>query len=292
MQASCRMRLVDPTGRLEADFEPPAVGVDPGRHGAGARPACTPRQRQWERRRRTLPFRIDAEQTGAPTVGASGTLVQTPMLPERLRQLGRRARRACWPLLAVGWFARGQAGHRRRGRRRRGPATRRRRSPTTVAQRPCRRDHAAPRPVATVATTATQTTVAATPTTAAVAGGTLFSQTLAPKVTLPASSARRRTPCRTGRHCGSPTSSCRTRTATAVGATFLIDDRTMLNWSLEFVTSVARDSFTSPIEAAGRFRGALRRHLHSGRLGQRDVRPVRARAAPVGHHRRRLTVAG
>ncbi|HEY0519304.1 MAG TPA: hypothetical protein VGC84_07405, partial [Ilumatobacteraceae bacterium] len=29
-QASCRLHLLDPTGRVDGDFDPPAVGVEPG----------------------------------------------------------------------------------------------------------------------------------------------------------------------------------------------------------------------------------------------------------------------
>lgn len=82
-QASCRLRLVDPSGRVEGEFEPPAIGVDPGATGL-VRLKLRTTQRQWERRRRTLPFRVEAEQSGAPTVRTSGSLVQLPMLPEHL----------------------------------------------------------------------------------------------------------------------------------------------------------------------------------------------------------------
>lgn len=82
-QASCRLRFVDPTGRTEGEFEPPAVGVDAGGTTL-ARLKVRSTSRQWERRRRTLPFRIEAEQNEAPTVTTTGTFVQTPMLPEHL----------------------------------------------------------------------------------------------------------------------------------------------------------------------------------------------------------------
>ena len=126
-QASCRLRLVDPTGRLEGDFEPPAAGVEPG-GTALVRLKLRTTQRQWERRRRTLPFRVEAEQTGAPTVGATGTLVQTPMIPERLGSwvagIVARARPARRGLVRPG-----QAGDPRRRRRRRA-------RPTSTTPRP------------------------------------------------------------------------------------------------------------------------------------------------------------
>lgn len=81
--ASCRLRVIDPSGRVAGEFDPPAAGVEPGAstlirlklHANGL---------QWERRPRTLPFRIDADQTGCPTATAEATFVQIPMVPERV----------------------------------------------------------------------------------------------------------------------------------------------------------------------------------------------------------------
>lgn len=82
-QASCRMHLIDPTGRLDGDFDPPALGIEPGGSQL-VRLKLKATKRQWERRARTVPFRVDADQQGAPTASATGTFVQGPMLPDRL----------------------------------------------------------------------------------------------------------------------------------------------------------------------------------------------------------------
>ncbi|MDO8364886.1 MAG: hypothetical protein Q7V88_18495 [Actinomycetota bacterium] len=82
-QASCRLHLIDPSGRVEADFDPPAAGVEPGASTL-IRMKLRSTGLQWERRARTVPFRIDADQPGSPTATAGATFVQTPMVPERL----------------------------------------------------------------------------------------------------------------------------------------------------------------------------------------------------------------
>ncbi|MFN8024213.1 MAG: hypothetical protein U0Q03_21970 [Acidimicrobiales bacterium] len=82
-QASCRMHLIDPTGRLEGDFDPPALGIEPGGSQL-VRLKLKASKRQWERRARTIPFRVDADQQGAPTASATGTFVQGPVLPDRI----------------------------------------------------------------------------------------------------------------------------------------------------------------------------------------------------------------
>jgi len=101
-QASCRLRLVDPSQRVDGDFDPPAVGVEPAGSSL-VRLKLTARRRQWERRSRALPFRVEADQQGTPTVDARATLVQAPMLPEQLW-----SRLAAALLLAAGlagaWF--------------------------------------------------------------------------------------------------------------------------------------------------------------------------------------------
>ena len=81
--ASCRLHLIDPSHRLDGDFDPPAVGVEPG-GTALVRLKVRAAKRQWERRSRSMPFRVDADQQGADTVTAQATLVQAPVIPERL----------------------------------------------------------------------------------------------------------------------------------------------------------------------------------------------------------------
>ena len=79
--ASCRLRVVDPSGRVEGEFDPPAAGVEPGASTL-IRLKLRTKGLQWERRARTLPFRIDADQTGSPTATAEATFVQVPMVPD------------------------------------------------------------------------------------------------------------------------------------------------------------------------------------------------------------------
>ncbi len=81
--ASCRMHLVDPTGRLEGEFDPPAAGVEPGA-GTLVRMKVRTHGMQWQRHSRTIPFRIDADQPGSPTATAPATFVQAPVVPEHL----------------------------------------------------------------------------------------------------------------------------------------------------------------------------------------------------------------
>jgi hypothetical protein len=80
--ANCRLHLHDPSGRVEADFDPPAAGVEPGASLLIRARVHTTRL-QWERRPRTVPFRFDADQPGSPTASAPATLVQAPVVPER-----------------------------------------------------------------------------------------------------------------------------------------------------------------------------------------------------------------
>jgi len=82
-QASCRLHLIDSSGRVEAEFDPPAAGVEPG-GSTLIRMKVRTTGFQWERRARTIPFRIDADQPGSPTATSNATFVQTPMVPERL----------------------------------------------------------------------------------------------------------------------------------------------------------------------------------------------------------------
>jgi hypothetical protein len=82
-QASCRLHLLDATGRVDGDFDPPAVGVEPGASSL-VRLKLHANRLQWERRSRTVQFTIDADQPGCPTASAPVTFVQASMIPERL----------------------------------------------------------------------------------------------------------------------------------------------------------------------------------------------------------------
>ncbi len=82
-QASCRLHLIDPSRRLDGDFDPPAVGVEPG-GSTLVRLKIKAVRRQWERRSRSIPFRIEADQQGTPTVTGQASFVQAPVIPERI----------------------------------------------------------------------------------------------------------------------------------------------------------------------------------------------------------------
>lgn len=100
-QASCRMHLIDPTRRLDGDFDPPAVGIEPG-GTALVRLKLHATRRQWERRSRSIPFRVEADQQGAPSAEVNAAFVQAPVLPERI--FARLAAVVVLAgLLAAGW---------------------------------------------------------------------------------------------------------------------------------------------------------------------------------------------
>lgn len=102
-QASCRMRLVEPTNRLQAEFDPPSVGVEPGAT-ALVRAKLHATKGQWERRERNIPIQFEAGEAGVTTTATTGTFVQAPMFPTRVfaRLL---ALLAVAGLVTVGWFA-------------------------------------------------------------------------------------------------------------------------------------------------------------------------------------------
>jgi hypothetical protein len=81
-QASCRLHLLDPTGRVDGDFDPPAAGVEPGASSL-IRLKVHANRLQWQRRSRTVQFTVDADQPGCPTASAPVTFVQASMVPER-----------------------------------------------------------------------------------------------------------------------------------------------------------------------------------------------------------------
>lgn len=102
-QASCRLHLIDTTRRLDGDFDPPAVGVEPAGNSL-VRLKLKALRRHWRRGSRTLEFSIEADQQGYPTAEANATFVQTPFLPDKIgwKVLGLAA---VIGLLAAAWFA-------------------------------------------------------------------------------------------------------------------------------------------------------------------------------------------
>lgn len=78
--ASCRLKLVDPSERIDGSFDPPAVGVAPG--GASlVRFKAKARRGFFRRSTRTLDFEVEAEQQGHDPAIAAMSLVQPPTVP-------------------------------------------------------------------------------------------------------------------------------------------------------------------------------------------------------------------
>lgn len=100
---SCRLHLVDATGRVDGDFDPPAVGVAPG--GASlVRLKARAQRGSFRRATRTLDFEIEAARQGLDPVACPVALVQSPTIPAAA--LGRIAAvLAVLVGLLVAWFA-------------------------------------------------------------------------------------------------------------------------------------------------------------------------------------------
>ncbi len=100
--ASCRMRLIDPSDRMDGNFDPPAIGVAPG--GASlVRLKARAERRLFRRATRTLDFEIEAEQPGHEPSAAPLSLVQPPTLS--LASVGKALAVAAVIAAAVGaWF--------------------------------------------------------------------------------------------------------------------------------------------------------------------------------------------
>jgi len=78
--ASCRLRLVDPTNRIDGGFDPPAVGVPPGGSSL-VQFSAKAKRGVFRRATRNLDFEIDAEQQGHDTAVAAMTMIQSPTIP-------------------------------------------------------------------------------------------------------------------------------------------------------------------------------------------------------------------
>lgn len=78
--ASCRLRLVDPSNRVDGSFDPPAVGIAPG--GASlVRFKAKAKRGMFRRATRTLDFEVEAEQQGHDPAIGSMSIVQPPTIP-------------------------------------------------------------------------------------------------------------------------------------------------------------------------------------------------------------------
>ena len=78
--ASCRIRLIDPSNRVDGNFDPPAVGVAPG--GASlVRLKAKAKRGVFRRATRTLDFEVEAEQPGHEPSATDLSMVQPPTVP-------------------------------------------------------------------------------------------------------------------------------------------------------------------------------------------------------------------
>jgi len=78
--ASCRLRLIDATNRIDGTFDPPAVGVAPG-SASLVRLRSKARRGVFRRGTRTLEFEIEAERQGHAPASTSLAFVQSPTIP-------------------------------------------------------------------------------------------------------------------------------------------------------------------------------------------------------------------
>lgn len=100
--ASCRLRLVDPSSRVDGDFDPPAVGIAPD-GAALVRFKAKAKRGLFRRTTRTLDFEIEVEQPGHDPSAAAFALVQPPTVPGAA--IGRVAAVALLVAAAAGaWF--------------------------------------------------------------------------------------------------------------------------------------------------------------------------------------------
>lgn len=84
--ASCRIRLIDPSNRVDGKFDPPAVGVAPG--GASlVQLKAKAKRGLFRRATRTLDFEVEAEQPGHEPTASALSLVQPSTLS--LASLGK-----------------------------------------------------------------------------------------------------------------------------------------------------------------------------------------------------------
>lgn len=77
---SCRLHLIDPSERVDGDFDPPAVGVGPGA-ATLVRLKARAKRGGLRRSTRTLEFEVEAGRQGLAPVSAPMSLVQSPTIP-------------------------------------------------------------------------------------------------------------------------------------------------------------------------------------------------------------------
>lgn len=99
--SSYQLRYVDPSGRTAGYCDPPSIIVEPGTTGLSLVKVRAQEVRR-ERSARSIPFRIDALESGDTVASTNGTYVQAPLLPERLNATAGSAVIAVLVLL-LGW---------------------------------------------------------------------------------------------------------------------------------------------------------------------------------------------
>lgn len=80
--ASCRLHLVDASGRVDGSFDPPAVGVAPG-SASLVRLRLRARRGFFRRTERQLDFEIEATEPDHEPATGRATLIQPPTIPAR-----------------------------------------------------------------------------------------------------------------------------------------------------------------------------------------------------------------
>ena len=101
--SSCRLHLVDPSERVDGDFNPPAVGVGPG-SATLVRLKARAARGGFRRATRTLDFEVEAARQGLDPVSAPMSLVQSPTIPGAVL-MRAAAVIALLATAALAWFA-------------------------------------------------------------------------------------------------------------------------------------------------------------------------------------------
>jgi len=100
--ASCRLHLVDASGRVDGSFDPPAVGVAPGSSSL-VRFKLRARRSYFRRSERQVDFEVEATEPEHDPAAGHATLIQPPTIP--IRTIGRVALvLAAMALLVGAWF--------------------------------------------------------------------------------------------------------------------------------------------------------------------------------------------
>jgi hypothetical protein len=100
--ASCRLHLIDTSGRVDGSFDPPAVGVAPGSSSL-VRLKLRARRGFFRRAERQVDFEIEATEPEHEPATGRATLIQPPTIPART--IGRVALALAGIALVIGaWY--------------------------------------------------------------------------------------------------------------------------------------------------------------------------------------------